>query len=286
MNISLYLPFLYVILAAFIWGLTGVFVKISDLSVLQLCLLRVGMPVLISLFFLTKNQLCFFKNKYFVFISVLSVLRLGLQIFSFKYTSSLGTSLVLIYCWPMFHYMVLMLCKKERFSGLILGCLLTSFVGVGLSLAEQSFTWDLATGIASLAALGSAVIIGVNTMLIKEHCKELSSMETVYMFNVVGAVMLLPFGVYLVDAPIFDLSLGVVYGVLIGWAAFWLFFKALQQVASSHASILAYIEVPSGMLCAFLLFQEQTTVLVLSGGLVIFLSSLVLLRYAYRFSAS
>ncbi|MDC0036938.1 DMT family transporter [bacterium] len=282
MNVSRWVPFFYVVLAAFIWGLTGVFVKGSDLSVIHLCLLRVGVPVLISVFFLTKEQLFLHQNKYFVLISVLSVFRLGLQIFSFKYTSSLGTSLVLIYCWPMFHYVVLMLFKKERFSWFMLGCLLSSFSGVGISLMEQSFTWDLSTGIASLAALAAAIIVGVNTMLIKEHCNQLSAMETVYIFNCVGAGALLPFCGGLIHVPVLSLGLGVIYGLVIGWAAFWLFFKALNQVASSQASVLAYIEVPSGMLCAFLLFQEGVTFLVLCGGLVIFLSSLVLLRHAYK----
>jgi len=180
--------------------------------------------------------------------------------------------------WPLFHVILLWVCRYEKVSMTFFSVLLMSIVGVFLGLWEYLISNELHHVTAIWCGLGSAVLIAIKTILIKRESASISAMETVFIYNAVGALALLPFCADILDISFPELTLGIGYGIGVGTLGFFWFFKAFQYISTSHISVLTYLEIPSGMLLAYLLFQEHVSISGILGGLLILSASIVLLK--------
>ena len=280
MNRNLFYEYSCIILAAIIWGLTGVVVKYSELSVFSVLFLRLIIPVVVIIWFLNIKKLYRLFKLQFLLISMLSFVRLCLHVFAFKYTTSLGMCLILIYMWPLFHYLVVCLFRKELFSYNTFYCIAASFIGVVIIFCTYPLHGDILQLSVYLAAILSAMITGVNMYFIKSYCHQLKPIDIVFVFNFFGALCVAPFYNrfnYIMTSQLFY---GFYYGFFIGVISFLLFFKSLQKVQSSNASVLTYVEVPVTIILGVFLFNEGVSVSTLIGGLLILGASLSLVIFS------
>ena len=259
-----------IILAAAIWGMSGLFVKASLLPIISLTFLRCIVPTIVAGSTLTKEQLLFYKHPKFILISTLSFIRLTLQLFAFKLSSAIGLVLVAIYLWPVFHYLTLLFFKKTQVSAINILCFILSLSGIiiGCSgfIQQPSPTDILAISLATL----SAIILGINLYFIKEYCATISTMHTLYVHNVVGSICLFPACFLILSSPLSDIVFGLCFGLTIGFVSFWLWFHSVKALPSSYASMFSYIEMPSGMLLGFFLLNETLTPhLIIGSGLIV-----------------
>ena len=128
------------------------------------------------------------------------------------------------------------------------------------------------------AMLLSAIIYSSTIVIFKKESNNYSKFETIFYQNLVGAIIFLPF--IFINQPfptVPQISVALIYAILIGLIGFGLFFSALKQIKASTASFLSYTEVISAILFGTILFNEVLTWNIIVGGLLI-ISSTILIR--------
>lgn len=266
-----------VALAALLWGSTGVFIKLADLSVAQFCFLRMITPVLFTLPFIHPKHYLRPWRPVFILISAISAIRLALQVYSFSLTSSIALTTLCIYTWPLCHALFLVLLKKEQPSTRKMVAFLVAFLGIACCITPPGLTLTDADSIAAACALLSAVLVGINVHLIKEACQQQPTLHTLCLFNAAGALATLPVlgSIPALDWP--NIAMGLGYGLLAGTLGFAFFFKSLKRIPSSDASLVSYVEVPSGIFLGLLLFEQALTPFIVAGSCLIFISLVLIL---------
>ena len=122
--------------------------------------------------------------------------------------------------------------------------------------------------------LFSAIIYALTVIIFKKESKKYSKYETIFYQNCIGFLIFIPF--LLINKPLPTLpqvSLGIVYGALIGLVGFLFFFSALRKIKVSTLSLLSYSEVISAIFLAIIFFHEELSWNLVVGGLLIILAT-------------
>ncbi len=266
-------PYAHVLLAGLIWGTNGLFIKKIQLPVLELSVIRVLIPTLV-----TWVYLHFFKGinpwsrwrKWMVIASVLNVVRVIGYFLGFSLTS-VGNGILALYTWPLFVTLFASLMLKEKLTKPLIFTLVLAMLGIIIIESSQPFTWHSHDLWGLLVMLGTSMITAVTIIIYKAESPYYSQAEGVFFQNAIGALIALPAIPWLLmTVPAGKIVFASAYAFTVGILGFTLFFSALAKIPSSHASLLSYFEVLVTIITGVIWLHEPLTPnLVLGGTMVI-----------------
>ncbi len=273
-------PHLKVVLATFIMGSSGVFIKYLALPPAVLACFRLAIPtVALYLYFhLRKVNLFRYPVKWMLLGSLLNAVRIYFFINSFVYTG-IANAIVILYSWPVFATLFSRLILKEKVSLRQFFLLLLPLSGIALIFSNQPFSLENDDFIGMSSMLLSAIIYALSVIIFKKEAGRYSGFETVFFQNLVGSVLFVPF-LFLADFTLSagDVGLIFVFASSIGIVAFGLFFSALRRIKASTVSFLSYLEVIIASTYGVLIYDEAITWRLLLGGVLIIAATLLLTR--------
>ena len=272
---SLYLT---AIMATLIWGSSGIFVSLIDLPILTIVFIRTLIPTLFALIFIYKlKHILFLKKKVFFIVSLLSLSTLTFQFYGYKLAPVPLVS-VLLYCWPLIYYFLALFFKQEVFMPIKLCLSLVAFMGILLINLEPTLSFSSSAYLGLFFGFLAAISMACQIMLIKLYMQDESSYSMLYIYNVLGALVLCPFFVLHLQAlSLYSLNISIFFGLFIGTLSFIMYFKCLQKLPGSTMALVSYLEVPSSILLSSLLLKEGVTLLMILGIFLVLFSSITIL---------
>ena len=286
-------PFL-IILAAILWGTIGIFtrellgfgftpIQITGARCAVTAVCMVGFLLLVD-----REKLKIDLKDIWMFIGtgLLSIVFFNICYFTSIQYLTLSVASVLLYTAPFFVMLMSLFLFHERMTvqkGLALalafgGCILTAGI-IGGDIGTIS-----TVGI--LIGLGSGFGYALYTIFGRVALKKYHPLTiTAYTFSV-AAIGILPF----CNVPeMIGLSVGnlgvlpyiLILGIVCTVLPFLLYTKGLQHVEAGKASVMAFVEPMVATLIGIFLFNEQMTLLNITGVVLIF-AAIVLLNRRYR----
>ena len=268
-------PYFEAIIAGIIWGFSGLFVKYLNLPPTTVTFFRLAVPtVILLLFFLFKKIKLFHgNNKLILLASTLNAARVYLYTIGFTF-ASIGNAIIILYTWPIFTTIFSILFLKEKVSKRTFVLLFIALIGTVLIYLNKEFSFSDNNFIGMTAMLLSAVIYALTVIIFKKESEKYSKYEIIFYQNIIGSIIFIPF--IFINKPLptlFQTSVGLVYGALIGLVGFIFFFSALKKIKASTVSFLSYFEVVSAIILSVIFFQEALTWNMVAGGLLIILAT-------------
>jgi len=273
-------PYLEVVLAAILWGSSGVFVKYLALPPTTISFFRLAVPTLLIALFLRGQGLSIRRTggEYMLLASLLNAIRIFFYFVGFTY-ASVGNAVIMLYTWPIFASLLSVLVLKETISRRNVGLLLLAFGGILLIYLQKPFTLRDDDFLGMSAMLVSAFVYSLTVLVFKRQSGNYAPFETVYFQNLIGSIFFLPF--LWINQPfpsIPQFGIAVLYAFLVGLVGFALFFSALRTIPTAIASMLAYTEVIAAVVLAVLLLDETLTWNMWAGGACVIGATLLLKR--------
>lgn len=265
-----------VLLAASIAGVSGLFIKSMDINPVSQAWLRMSTPTLLTGLGLWWSGLPLLLGnwKKMALVSVLGTLRMVLFFAAYTY-ATIGNAVIIFYTFPIFSALLGKMIIKEHISRRQIFLLGMAFSGIVLAFSNKPFSLENNDMIGMLAAMASAFIYALTVVLFKSESKNYSLGHMLFYQNAAGMILLAPFFQFH-KATALDYSLGIGYGVLIGVGVFALFFYGLKRLKASTASALMYMEVVSAITLSVIFYQEQLSLSMILGALLIIGSSFLL----------
>ncbi len=280
---------IYIVAAAFFWGMIGIFVKGLDslgLTSMEIVTIRVMFSTLF-LFLIgiltskQKQMKISFRHVYlFIGTGVLSIAFFNWAYFTSMQMISISVAVILLYTAPAFVMVMSVLFLGEKLTGMkvalllltMTGCFLVTGITGGEGIGEGRW-------IGYLIGLGSGFGYALYTIFGKFAIRKYSSFTVSFYTFLVASLFLIPLtkiwnvlslllnmkGIALV------LGLSLVSSVL----AYILYTEGLKEVEGSKASILATVEPVAAMMIGFLVFHEKIGGLQLAGAAIIIASSIL-----------
>lgn len=277
-------PYLEVVIAALIWGTSGVLIKLINTNSFLISFFRMAIPtVLIGIYFIIKRRRVFRKNTKTVLIaSFLNAVRTLFFFIGFNNTS-IGNAIIMLYTWPIFVTIVSPWMLKEKITRVKAIALVLAFCGIVLVYINKKFSFESSDFLGMSAMLFSAFVYAFSMILFKKTSADYNQIETTFFQNVVGGFLFLPaaFIVHPFPGPE-KIGLLFVFGIFIGIVGFALFFSALKKVKASTASSLAYLEIVTTLIYSAAFFGEKFSWNMVAGGAMIILSALIVQHYSKR----
>lgn len=279
--------YLYIIGAAALWGLIGLFVKAiaaQGFSSMQIVALRaIASTICITLVMLWRglDQLRIALRDIWMFIGtgILSLVFFNFCYFNCIQSSSLAVAALLLYTAPAFVMLMSLLLFDERFTakkGLALVC---TFIGCGCVTGALEGGLNLTLS-GLLYGLGSGLGYALYSIFGKYAVQKYSSLTITaytFYFAVIAAVPLAGFdsaALSRINLTTIGGSLGL--GLVCAVIPYLLYTKGLEQVEPGQASILATIEPFVAAIVGMLCFAEPMTFSKAIGMLLIFCSIVIL----------
>lgn len=269
-----------IVLCALIAGNNGILIKhMTTLSTGAIAFFRTMVPVLILAPVLFSKTTPLFKGNYkkMLLASTINAVRLYFYLIAFIYTS-IGNAIILVYSWPIFVFLIEVRYYKKPLLKKQVLLLLLAFVGMILTYANKSFSFENSDMIGMAAAIMCAIGYAVTVVMFKSESYNYSQEQTIVFQNLVSSVFFLPFIFFLPKVDWGQIGVGIFYGFLIGIVVFKLFFYGLKYLAASTASSLMYIEVISAIALGYFVLNETLSLNTLMGGTLILSSSYLITR--------
>lgn len=273
-------PYLYIVVAAVIFGSSGVFIKSAGLPATSMALIRMAVPFVLmtAVFLVRRKRFPSFRDRFMLLASVLNAVRLFFYFAGYA-RGQISTTVILLYTWPVFAAAWSFLFLGERLSRRHLFLFTVAFAGVGLITLDKTFSLSDQRFSGVLFILLSAFVYSMTIVIFKKKSGSYDPFETLWFQNMVGVFAFLPFFITTRPWPmVWQGGLATVYGGLVGVLGFGLFFAGLRRVEASRASFLTYIEVVSGIFFGVVFFKERLSMQVVAGGSLVLLAALALGR--------
>jgi len=252
-------PVVAVLVAAALGASSGLYIKGLEFSSLALAAFRMGIPCVFSLPLVLARGTALGhpdQRKALWVASGFNAARMLLFIVAYKLTS-IGNAVVLLYLWPVFA--LVFGCVRDRSTptrGQV-GILALAVAGVVVMNLHRNFSLEGTDLVGSAAMLGSAALFAVTALLFKKALAQVHETDTLYFQNGIGALVFLPFLIVEVPtASLGSIGLASVYGLVVGFGAFGLFFFAMKRLPLFQYSALAYSEVPFGVALGVVVLGE------------------------------
>ncbi|MFC2163175.1 DMT family transporter [Candidatus Altiarchaeota archaeon] len=263
-------PRAQVILAALIWGSTGIYVKKIGLPPATIAFFRLIVPAaLIFMISSRKWDLIMKAPPLLIAGSVVNALSTLFYYTGFSNTS-VGNAIILLYMWPIFTALLSHAALGEAVSRRLAAGLLMSFAGVVIVYSGHELSFSDRDFLGMSFMLASAATCAIFYTLVKKESEGFGWRELVFYQTAAGAVLFTP--AFLIARPfptIAQTVITVLFTLLIGLVAFSLFFRALRELPVSKASHIAYFEVLAGIGFAVLFLGESISHTLLAGGALI-----------------
>lgn len=278
--------YLYIIAAASLWGLIGLFVKIlssqgfSSMQIVALRSLASAVCITAVLFKLGKEYFRVHWQDLWLFIGtgILSLTFFNYCYFNCINASSLAAAALLLYTAPIFVMLMSLVLFHERFTITKGIALLTTFIGCALitgilnTAADFSFT-ALLYGLGS--GIGYALYSIFGKFAVRKYSSATISAYTFY-FSALSSLPLADFNAGNGQWNITTLMAALGIGGLCAVIPYLLYNRGLQEVEATQASILATVEPLVAACVGILCFSEPVTWQKLAGIALILTSVIIL----------
>lgn len=279
--------YFYIIGAAALWGLIGLFVKAiaaQGFGSMQIVALRaIASTVCITLVMLWRglDQLRISLRDTWMFVGtgIFSLVFFNFCYFNCIQSSSLAVAALLLYTAPAFVMLMSLVLFGERFTAKKCLALVCTFIGCGC--VTGAFEGGMSLTLSGLLyGLGSGFGYALYSIFGKYAVQKYSSLTITaytFYFAVLAAVPMAGFdGAALNKINLTTIGGSLGLGLVCAVVPYLLYTKGLEQVEPGQASILATIEpfvaATVGMLC----FAEPMTLSKAIGMLLIFCSIVIL----------
>lgn len=288
MKFSKHIPSICILLAASLWGLTGLFVRtLNELGLdnMQLLFIRSALTaasLFVYIFFRDKSKLRISLKDWWYFFGtgILSFLLFGFFYFYTIVHASMSVAAILLYTAPFF--VMLMSClffsEKITLSKLIalfaaaVGCVLICGTDHNISL----------TVIVVLTGVGSGFCYALYSIFARVALKKYSSMTVTlytFIFAAVGSLFVVDFptlgSVCLNNPP--AILLAVAFGFISAFFPYLLYTAGLKNTEPGKASIMATLEAVVASVAGIIAFGESVTVAG-AAGIVLVLTAVWILN--------
>jgi drug/metabolite transporter (DMT)-like permease len=251
-----------IFLAALLWSLAGVFIKLLEIHPLTIVFYRSLFASLVFVPFLKFSQ---FHFNTAIIISVISYTAAITAFVSANKLTTAANAIVLQYTAPVLVYLFSRLVLREKISTRNAFALTVSMVGVGFISVDNVGEPEM-SGV--LLALSSGVLFAIY-MVNLQQIKKFSEIYLTWLNNLVCAVLVLPF----VKAP-FALSsdqlliVAIMGSVQLG-LPYFLFSRGLRTIPLQEAALIALIEPVLNPVWVALIVGEIPSFATLTGGALI-----------------
>lgn len=268
-------PYLEIILATVIWGTSGPFVKWIDLPPTSLAFFRTAIPTLFLFGYFRVYRVPLFKGPIWIMLiaSLLSSVRIFFYFTAYQYTS-IGNAVIMLYTWPIFGTILSSWMLKEVIPPRNIFLLFIAFAGIVLVASRYEMTLSGGDFLGMCSMLTAGLLHAITVIIFKQQSEVFSRNETIFYQNLAGLFIFLPF--LIINRPfptVTQWAISPFYGLWIGVIAFGLFFEGLKRINASTASILTYFEVVFAVAFGVLFFNEVLTWQMVTGGILIILST-------------
>lgn len=273
------------ILAMFIFGSIGLFVRKIDLPVSVIVLARgmVGVFFLVVAGFLMKRKVCWGdvrKNGLILLLSGGAVGANWIFLFeAYKYTTIAKATLA-YYLAPVFVVVASVLILKERVTKEKVVCVMISLVGMVFISGGAGYTtqgdesfWGIVFGV--LAAVFYAGVILMNQFIVG-----LDSLERTVIQLAAAVLVLVPYTIAVnwgVDLVFGEgaLVLLIVLGIVHTGLAYWLYFSTMEKLRAQTVAALSYIDPVTAILVSTLFLRERMGWVQVVGAVLILSSTVI-----------
>lgn len=279
--------YLYIIIAAALWGLIGLFVKaiaaqgFSSMQIVALRAMASSFCITLVMLWQGVSKLRIKLRDIWMFIGtgILSLVFFNFCYFNCIRSSSLAVAALLLYTAPAFVMLMSLLFFGERFTTKKGIALLCTFIGCacvtgafegGLSLTFSGLLYGLGSG------FGYALYSIFGKFAVQKYSSLTITAYTFY-FALIAAVPLAEFNsiaLNKIDLTTIGGSLGL--GLICAVVPYLLYTKGLEQVEPGQASILATIEPFVAAAVGIFCFAEPMTMSKALGMMLIFCSIVIL----------
>ena len=226
---------LLIFLAALLWSLAGVFIKLLDIHPLTIVFYRSFFASLVFVPFLKSSEFSFNAP---IIVSVISYTAAITAFVSANKLTTAANAIVLQYTAPVLVYLFSRLVLGEKISTPNALALAVSMVGVGFISFDNAGEPEM-SGV--VLALLSGVLFAIY-MLNLQRLREFSATYLTWLNNVICALLILPF----VKAPLGlsndQLLIVAIMGAVQLGLPYFLFSRGLQTIPLQEAALIALIE--------------------------------------------
>lgn len=281
---------LYIIAAAVLWGIIGLFYKrlsAFGLTPIQIVAVRLGVAAFVlflylGIFSFGKLKIRFRDIPWFVGMGMGSLVLFNWCYFNAMEQLSLSAAAVLLYTSPVFVLIMSVLLFGERITvrkvwaivfALAGSALVSGLIGSRIHMSVLGLIYGLGSG------FGYALYSILGTILLRKYEPETVSAYS-FLFAAVGAVLLSDFQMsqlsLLLDVSIGASAIGI--GVICSMLPFTIYTIGLKQVPASRAAVFATLEPAVATLTGLIFFHESISLVKLIGICFIFLGIFLLRR--------
>jgi drug/metabolite transporter (DMT)-like permease len=271
-------PVLEILIATFVWGFNGVFIKFLNLTPTLTSFFGFSVPIIFIFLYIsikgikikTKNTKIIILNSFF------NSIRMFLFVYGFLLTS-IGNGILVWYTSPIFIGIISFFMLKEKHSKKNIFLFLISFLGLIFLMLNKEFSFQNNDFLGCFLIFLGAIINALVSVVFKKEVNKYTKTELIFYQNLIGAILFLPF--LFIDFSLLSfekISIGILYGFVIGILGFIFYFSALKKLKVSIASNLCYFEVIFAVLFGIIFFGEILTWNMIIGGSLIIGSSILL----------
>ena len=251
-----------ILLAALLWSLAGVFIKLLEIHPLTIVFYRSFFASLVFVPFLKSSQ---FHFNAAIIISVISYTAAITAFVSANKLTTAANAIVLQYTAPVLVYLFSRLVLGEKISTPNALALAVSMVGVGFISVDSAGEPEM-SGV-SLALL-SGVLFAIY-MVNLQQIKRISAVYLTWLNNLVCALLILPF----LKAPLAlssdQLLIVAIMGAVQLGLPYFLFSTGLRTIPLQEAALIALIEPVLNPVWVALIVGEIPSFATLTGGAMI-----------------
>jgi len=269
--------FLYVLAAAVLWALVGVFGRLltqAGLAPFQIVFMRaLGATVLLGLYLVIKNPGLFRirlrDSAYFIGTGILSFAFFNWCYFSAVKLTSLSIASILLYTAPSIVMVLSVILFGEKMTATKGFALVVTFAGCLLVTGVLEMGEGSITLVGILAGLGAGLGYGLYSIFGRYALKKYAPITVTFYTFVFASIAFMPWINYaelfiLVSRPLIGIEAAAL-SLFATVLPFLLYTHALLHMESSKASILATLEPIVATVFGVLLFGEPITILSLAG---------------------
>lgn len=282
------LNYVYIVLAATLWGLMGVFVKCLGslgLHTVQIALLR----ALISMLFIGCLIICrdpsLFRIKLcdiwmFLGTGIVSYFLFNICYFTSIKENGVAISSVLLYTCPIFVTLMACIFFGEKMTPVKAVCLLLAVSGCALVSGLASGDVRNITFYGVFMGLASAFTYSlysiISTFALRKYKPITVTFYTFFFGSIAAFIVGRPIDTFVTICTPPGIMWSLALGVFSGALPYFLYTKGLSGVEASYASVVSTIEPVVASLIGIFLYHEPSDFFTIFGICLIILASIVL----------
>ncbi|MFP4605037.1 MAG: DMT family transporter, partial [Bacteroidales bacterium] len=173
--------YLKIILAAVIWGSSGVFIKYLNLHPFVITFFRVGIPVLFIGVFTNWKDLRIIRltSRLLILASFLNVIRLVFYFIGFL-NAPIGNAIIILYTWPIFAVLLSRLYLVEPLPLRNLLLLFLAFSGIVLVHLDKEISLSNEEFAGTMSMLVSSLFYAITVVIFKKESPSHSNWSIVF----------------------------------------------------------------------------------------------------------